>query len=94
MRKFVFALALAVPSVVFAASYTQIQSTAEISTSPASRFVSVHIHLRNIGDSATACTVKAGGQSRKTGLSIGGEADVVFDSISNYKGYSVSCSAN
>jgi hypothetical protein len=94
MRKVMLALALGVPAVVFAASYTQIQSTAEVSTSPASRFVSVRVHLRNIGDAATACTVKAGGQSRKTGLSIGGEADVIFDSISSYKGFSVSCSAN
>lgn len=93
MRKFAVCVLLCVIP-AFAAIYSHVQATAAVSTSPVSRFVSVTVHLRNIGDTATSCIVKASGQQRLTGLSIGGEADVTFDSLRSYKGYSVACSAN
>lgn len=85
-------LALAAPG--FAVPYSHVQATADVSTSQVSRFVTVRIHLRNLGDIATACIVKAGGQRRVTGISAHGEADVTFDALSSYKGYSVACSVN
>jgi hypothetical protein len=97
MRKMFCILALAVLALAtpgFAVPYSHVQATADVSTSPVSRFVTVRIHLRNLGDIATACVVKASGQKRSTGLSIGGEADVTFDALSSYKGYTVVCSAN
>jgi hypothetical protein len=44
----------------FAVPYLHIQATAEVSNSAVSRFVTVRIHLRRMGDTATACVVKAG----------------------------------
>jgi len=58
--------------------YSHVRSTAEVSTSPISRFVTVGVHLRNLGDIATACVVKAIGQKRKTDISAQGEAEVTF----------------
>jgi hypothetical protein len=95
-----FALALvmllcALPAVAaFAIPYSHVQATADVSTSPVSRFVTVRIHLRNLGDIATACVVKASGQRRVTGISAQGEADVSFDALSSYKGYTVVCAVN
>lgn len=79
--------ALAIP-------YSHVQATAEVSTSPVSRFVAVRVHLRNLGGIATSCVVKASGQKRITGISADGVADVTFDSLSSYKGYSVACEVN
>lgn len=89
----ILGLALALP--LFASvPYQHVQSTAEVSTSPVSRFVTVHVHLRNLGVLATSCVVKASGQTRVTGISAEGEADVSFDALRSYKGYSVACSVN
>jgi hypothetical protein len=85
-----FVLALA----AFYVPYLHVQSTAEVVSSPVSKYVTVKVHLRNIGDTAAACVVKAGGKRRETGVSIGGEAEVTFDALSNYKSYTVTCSAN
>jgi hypothetical protein len=93
MRKALLVLALAVPAIA-AVPYAHVQSTAEVTTSPVSRFVSVHVHLRNFGGIATSCVVKAGGQRRVTGISVQGEADVSFDALASYKGYTVACSVN
>jgi hypothetical protein len=78
----------------FAVPYSHVQATADVSTSPVSRFVTVRIHLRNLGDIATACVVKASGQRRVTGISAQGEADVTFDALPSYKGYTVACSVD
>lgn len=79
--------ALAVP-------YTSIESKCEISTSNVSHFSTVTIRIWNIGGIATSCVVKAGGQKRVTGVSINGVADVTFDALTSYKGYTVTCSVN
>jgi len=71
--------------------YHHVQATADVQTSVVSRYVSVRVHLRNIGGIATACMVEASGQRRITGLSIKGEAEVTFDALPTYKGYTVSC---
>lgn len=78
----------------FAVPYPHIQSSADVSSSAVSHFVTVRVHLRNIGGIATACVVKAGGQKRITGLSANGEADVTFDALSSYKSYTVDCRVN
>jgi hypothetical protein len=44
----------------FAVPYLYVQATAEVSTSPVSHFVTMRIHLPKMGDTATACVVKAG----------------------------------
>lgn len=77
-----------------AVPYAHVQSTANVYTSPNSRFVTLRVHLRNIGGVATACVVRSSGQHRVTGLSAGGDAEVVFDALKNYKGYSVACQVN
>jgi hypothetical protein len=74
--------------------YNHVQVTDKVSASPVSRFVTLTVHLRNIGDTAAACVVKAGRQTRKTGISIDGEAEVTFDALPSYKGYTVACEVN
>jgi hypothetical protein len=78
----------------FAVPYSHVQSTADVSTSPVSRFVTVRVHLRNLGDIAASCVVRASGQKRVTGISAQGEADVTFDALPSYRGYTVACSVN
>lgn len=96
MRKVLSALTLCGLSIFAAAAvpYTQVLSKADVTSSPVSKFVTVTVHLRNMGGIATACVVKAGGQSRVTGMSIAGEADVTFDALANYKSYTVACVVN
>lgn len=66
MRELILALlGVAVPR--FAAQvYTHAQTTATISASAISRYVTLTVQLRNIGGIATACVVKASGQKRVT----------------------------
>jgi hypothetical protein len=97
MRKILFTLALCLLFCVlpgFSVPYSHVQATADVSTSPVSRFVTVRIHLRNLGGMATACVVEAAGQKRVTGISAQGVADVTFDALSSYKGYTVTCSVD
>lgn len=74
--------------------YQHVQAVALVSTSPVSRFVTLKISLRNIGGIATSCVVKAGSQKRITGLSANGDAEVIFDALLGYKGYTVTCQIN
>jgi len=87
-------LGLAVGSALGAVPYPHVQATASVSTSPISRYVTLTVHLRNIGGIATACVVKASRQKRVTGLSADGEAEVTFAALRDYKGYSVVCKVN
>lgn len=89
-----FTLAAIAWNRAIAVPYSHVLTTAFISSSPVSRFVTVHVHLRNIGGIATACVVRASGQKRVTGISIDGEADVTFDALASYKGYTVTCEVN
>lgn len=87
-------LGLALGSAIAAVPYPHVQATATVSTSPVSRYVTLTVHLRNIGGIATACVVKASGQQRVTGLSAEGTADVTFAALKNYHGYTVHCEVN
>jgi len=87
-------LGLAVGSALGAVPYPHVQATASVSTSPVSRYMTLTVHLRNLGGIATACVVKASGQRRVTGLSAEGEAEVSFAALRSYKGYSVACKVN
>lgn len=80
--------------VAFAMPYQHVQSVAAVTTSPVSHFVTVTVSLRNIGGIATSCLVKASGQKRITGLSANGTAEVTFDALGYYKGYTVECQIN
>ena len=74
--------------------YPHVQSTPLVSAAPGSRFVSLTVQLRNIGGIATACIVKASGQKRRTGISANGTAEVTFDALAHYNGYTVTCNVN
>lgn len=93
-NRFACLLLFTLAATAIAAPYPHVQATAAVSTSPVSRFVTLTVHLRNIGGIAASCVVKSGSQKRLTGISAAGEADVTFDSLPNYKGYTVSCKAN
>lgn len=87
-------LGVALGHAVAAVPYAHVQATANVSAAPHSRFVTLTVHLRNVGGIATACTVRASGQQRVTGLSAQGDAEVTFDSLREYRGYTVVCQVN
>lgn len=94
-RKILWTALCVMPLGAFAsAPYTYVQTTADVQTSAVSRYVTLTVHLRNIGGIATACVVKASGQKRVTGLSANGDAEVTFGSLRNYHGYTVTCEVN
>lgn len=85
MRFFALLFAFAVP-------YLHVQAKAIFSDpAPGGRSISVRVHLHNTGDLAASCKVKLGGQTKVTGVSAGGEADVDFDGVRDYKSYSLTC---
>lgn len=88
---FVLLLVVPLPASV---PYPHVQTTVALEAAPGSRGMTLHVHLRNLGDMATSCTVKAGRQKRMTGLSPEGEADVVFISLRDIKNFIVRCVAN
>ncbi|GGA79517.1 hypothetical protein GCM10011507_33440 [Edaphobacter acidisoli] len=81
-------------SVFASVSYPHVQTTGTVAASPISRYVTLTVHLRNIGGIATACVVKASGQKRVTGISADGEAEVTFAALKDYHGYTVHCEVN
>jgi hypothetical protein len=95
MKKRFFAalFPVAMACAALALPYDYVQTTPQVLAAQGSRFVTLHVHVHNTGRLAAAC-VKASGQKRITGVSAAGDADVSFDSLPVYKGYTVSCQAN
>lgn len=87
MRYLALLLAFAVP-------YPHVQANATFSDLAPGGSIAVRVHLHNTGDLAASCTIKLGGQTKRTGVSAGGEADVDFGDVRHFNGYTLACSVN
>jgi hypothetical protein len=86
--------ALCVTAAAAPVPYPYVYSSVDVISSVGGRSILVDVRLHNSGPLGASCKVKVDGQSKVTGVSASGDAEVTFTDIGRYKGVTVNCVVN